>query len=177
MANDRINDFRAAATHGVNAFLWSRLQEDLGWDKNDYGGLIPITTPQQQQEFNDLDLPYIVYNYKINTTSTSYALKQESAIYVIYGNGPNADSSVRETLHLLEYYFSSMDDSARVVSEYIWSLPDDSPFRKFHYQSIIPRGFSGAAPPDQEGGIMDAQANIDIVYTRDSTLDRFTILP
>ena len=172
-----MRDFRVAATHGVNNFLWDRLQEDLGWDRSNYGGMIPITTPQQQQEFSDGDDPYIVYNYSMNTLGTNYVYKEESALYVIYSGGPNAESQVRETIHLFEYYLSSQDDSARIINDYIWSLPESSPFRAFQYHSILGRGFSGATPPDQEGGITDAQANVAIRYTRDDTLDRFTVLP
>ena len=170
-------DFRAAAVHGINSFLWWRLQEDLGWDKENYRGMVPITTPQQQQEFNDSSYPYIIYNYRMNTPSTNYVYKEDSILYVIIGNGPSAEGDVRQALHLMEYYFSSMDDSAAVVNDYISTLPTDSPFKAFDYKSIIPRGFNGADPPDQEGGITDAQANINVRYTNDRILTKGMVLP
>jgi hypothetical protein len=41
-----------SGVHGINKFVWAKLQEQLEWNKSNYGGLTPITIPSQQPEFN-----------------------------------------------------------------------------------------------------------------------------
>lgn len=158
-------DFNAGAVHGVNSFVWSKLQSDLGWKQSDYRGLTPITTPQQQAEFNDMGKPYILYNYRVgNVGGSNYAYKEE---YVVYLINSSRDSDIRKVLNLLDYYLSGMDESASLINEY---LKSNNAFRQFDYKSVMSRGGQGATPTDQEGGIMDGTYEFAIRYTSERVL-------
>lgn len=158
--------FDSSAVHGVNRFIWSKLQSDLGWKASDYGGKIPMTTPQQQAEFMEDGSPYVVYNYRTAMVGGSYGYKEE---YVIYQIISPKESDIRKALNLIDYYLGGMDESATLVNDYVSTL-DPNPFDLFDYKSIIPRGASGASPTDQEGGIMDGSYEFAIRYTSDRVL-------
>ena len=159
-------NFDSSAVHGVNRFIWSKLQDDLGWKLSDYNGKVPITTPQQQAEFNDDGAPYIIYNYRIATVGGSYGYKEE---YVVYQINSSNEADIRKALNLIDYYLGAMDESATVINDYVSAL-NPNPFSDFDYKSILPRGASGAAPTDQEGGIMDGSYEFSIRYTSDRVM-------
>lgn len=154
-------NFDAAAVHGVNSFLWSKIKADLGWKEADYGGVIPMTTPQQMQEFNDMGKPYIVYNYRIGTVGGDYGYKEE---YVVYSINAPTEGEVRRALNLVDYYLGAMDTSADIVNDHVIALPNN-PFSEFDYKSIISRSATGATPATQEGGLMDGSYEFSIRYT------------
>lgn len=154
--------FEASAIHGVNSFVWSKLQEEFGWTAKDYGGRIPITTPQQSQEFNDLGKPYILYNYRMSTVRGTYGYKEDHARYQV--NSPK-ESDIRKTLNLLDYYLGSQDASGSLINDYIHSLPAPNSYREFEYKTIMTPQGSGANPTGQEGGIMDGAFEFSIRYT------------
>lgn len=156
-------NFDSAAVHGVNNFIWKKLQDDLGWKSSDYGGVAPMTTPQMQQEFNDAGAPYIIYNYRIATVGGVYGYKEE---YVVYQVNSSRESDIRKALNLIDFYLGGMDESATLVNDHVHVLDlDPNPFEQFDYKSILPRGASGAAPTDQEGGLMNGSYEFAIRYT------------
>jgi len=53
----------------------------LAMSTTPYGGLVPITTPQQEPEFNAIDAPYIVYTYARTATGDDYWIEDEVAAY------------------------------------------------------------------------------------------------
>ncbi len=156
-----VMDFSISAVHGVNRFVWSKLQSDLGWKSSDYGGLIPITTPQQQQELNDMNRPYLMYNYRTSTVGGMYGYKEE---YVIYSINSPTESDVRKVLGLLDYYLSGQDKSAELINDYVYSL-NPNPYKQFDYKSLSVRSGSGAEPTTQEGGLMDGTFEYTIRFT------------
>lgn len=156
-----VMDFSVSAVHGVNSFIWTKLQDHLGWKKEDYNGLTPITTPQHIQEFNDMSKPYIVYNYRTATVGGQYGYKEEYAVYSI--NSPK-ESDIRKALGLFDYYLSGQDASAELINDYLRNLPSNS-FNHFDYKSIISRSGAGAEPTTQEGGLVDGTFEFNIRYT------------
>lgn len=157
-----VSRFDASAIHGVNSFLWSKIKEEFGWKESDYGGVVPITTPQQSQEFNDMGKPYIIYNYRTSTVGGQYGYKEEFAGYLV---NSTKDSDIRKVLNLMEYYLGGEDKSAELINDYMATLPDTNPFREFDYKSLRTAQATGASPTDQEGGIMDGRFEFSIRYT------------
>lgn len=166
-------EFGIAAVHGVNNFVWSKLKSELGWKTSDYNGLIPITTPQQMQEFNDMNQPYIMYNYRTSTVGGRYGEKEEFVVYSI--NAPN-ESDIRETLGLLDYYLGGQDKSAELINDHVYAM-DPNPYSTFDYKSVIVRSGTGAEPTTQEGGLVDGTFEFAVRYTSSRVLGFEPTLP
>lgn len=159
--------FKTSGVHAVNAFLWSRLEKDLGWSKKNYGGTTPILTPQQSQQFNDSGFPYITYTYRTSNGANIY-IQEESIAYVIHSS---KEENIRQAMRLMQFYFTSLDDSATVVNQFLSTDPSVYPgFKEFDFKAISAPAITGASPTDQEGGIQDATASLFITYTRENTL-------
>ena len=152
-------DFKAAAVHGVNSFIWSKLQEDLGWTA--VNGLVPITTPQETPEFQDAGQPYIIYNYSTSNVEGNYGIKNQTVVYAIMSP---RESEVREGLNLVEYYLGGEDLSAEDVNAHVETVTGQ-PFSQFDYKSITAKQSTGGAPTEQEGGFMDSRFEFTIKYT------------
>ena len=170
MEFDTSIDFDASGVHGVNRFVWSAIKAHTGATEQQYGGLIPMTTPQQTQEFNDMGLPYIIYNYRIGVVPGNPGIKSETVVYSV--NAPD-EGEVREILNIIDYYLSGMDESAEILNDYINGLSDPlrDIFGDFDYKSIIPAGgLTGATPGTQEGGILDGRYEFTIRYTSSRVL-------
>ena len=158
--------FKVSAVHGVNAFLWGKLQSHLGWKASDYGGMRPFTTPQQQPEFNDMGKPYIVYNYRTGTVGGLYGFKED---YVVYQINSVDEEDIREAINVMDLYLGANDISAELINNFT-SQTGGEPYRLFDYKSLLPRGGSGAAPSDQEGGITNGTYEVAIRYTSERVL-------
>lgn len=148
------------AVHGVNRFLWQEIQSTLGWTSTNYGGLVPITVPAQQPEFNAYTSPYIVYNYAIQGPHD--IIKQEQITYAIYSS---REEDIRNVINLMDDLFGREDDSARDLNSYTDSQAVDSPLRDFDYKWTKLISASGAQPPIQEGGRMDGLVILRVGFT------------
>lgn len=161
-------DFDASGVHGVNRFVWAAIKAHTGATEQQYGGLIPMTTPQQTQEFNDMGLPYIIYNYRIGVVAGNPGIKTETVVYSV--NAPD-EGEVREILNIVDYYLSGMDESAEVLNDFINEPDIPAVFKEVDYKSIIPAGgLTGPTPGTQEGGIMDGRYEFTIRYTSSRVL-------
>ena len=132
--------------HGLNKYLWAELKSKLGWTEADYGGLVPITTPQQQPEFNAIDKPYIVYSYTLQGTDTLYALEEEVVAYTIF---VTQSSDIRRAVNVIKASLNRFDDSADDVNTFI-SANGSADNKAFDYKFIRVTQASGPEPSATE---------------------------
>ena len=154
-----------AGVHGVNKYVWSILQAaspaGLGMTTTPYGGLIPITTPQQQPEFNALGAPYIVYTYAKTATGDDYWLEEEVAAYTIFSA---TEGDIRKITNLLSAQLNRADISAAAINEYI-AANGSTDQKQFDYKTIAVTSAQGAQPSLTEGGRHDGLVVIKYAYT------------
>lgn len=156
-----MGDWDYTGTHGLNKYIWSRIKAELGWKESDYGGLVPITTPQQQPEFNAIDKPYIVYSYTLSGTGSEWWLKREVAIYTVYSSQP---ADVRRAVNVISSTLGRLDESAAVVNAYI-ATSGSADNKKFDYKTITTSQASGPEPSVSEGGRHDGRVIVAMEYT------------
>lgn len=150
-----------AGVHGLNKYIWSILQSDLGWSAANYGGLTPITTPQQEPEFNALDQPYIVYTYAKSDTGDDWWLESEMVAYTIFSQ---SEKDIRQATNLLFSRLNQRDTSAQIVNDYISASGSDDN-KAFDYKAIAVTSLQGAQPSLQEGGRYDGLVVVKYAYT------------
>lgn len=147
--------------HGLNKFLWAKLQAELGWDKTNYGGLTPITVPQQQPEFNNYNAPYVVYNYSHQSTGENFWEQEEQVSYAVYSA---EESDIRQFINVIREYLNRRDESAGLINDYIRANGSDEN-KRFDYKYTYVISTSGAQPAVTEGGRMDGLVIVRICYT------------
>lgn len=147
--------------HGLNKFLWTKLQSELGWDKANYGGLTPITVPAQQPEFNNYNFPYVVYNYSHQSAGTNWWEQEEQVSYAVYSAN---EADIRQFINVVREYMSRYDDSASMLNDYI-RANGSADNKNFDYKYIYTISTSGAQPPVTEGGRMDGLIILRLCYT------------
>lgn len=149
------------AVHGLNKYLWSRLQSELGWSASDYNGLTPIATPQQQPEFNAIDKPYIVYGYTLQGSGTDWFLNEEVITYTIFAT---QSKDIREAVNLFKAVLNRFDESATDVNDYV--IANGSGDNKaFDYKTIRVNMATGPEPAVTEGGRQDGSVIVSVTYT------------
>lgn len=164
MATDK---WKLAGIHGVRRYIWSLLQNELGWKTSDYKGLVPLVTAQQQPEFAELGKPYIVYNYSHVNPGEQFWVGQEMASFEIYSVD---EQDVREVINLLEEYFEALDDSAKLLNHWI-AVNGTDENKKYDYKWTRVVSTVGAVPAGQEGGLNSGNIAISYAYTRTSRVD------
>lgn len=170
-----ITDWDLSAVHGLRQYMWSLLQTELGWLPADYEvtkdgqqvRLVPIVTPEQQPELNDLDEPYIVYAFSKKQSSNLYVLDGEIATFTIYSR---QEVDIRRVLNLFDAKFDKRDDSAREINNWIKAQSGlDDRYKDFDYKTLWVSGAQGPQPVTEEGGRRDGLININITYTHYDT--------
>lgn len=163
-----------AGIHGINKYVWSLLQSELGWSLTTYGGLVPITVPQQQPEFNAMNAPYIVYGYtKSSRSKDLYVLETETAAYSIYSA---SEEDIRRVVNLLSTKLNKLDDSADDVNAWLSTIPTglqvtngSQANKEFDYKWIKCMSAQGSQPSIQIGGRFDGAVIIRYEYTQYGT--------
>lgn len=150
-----------SAAHGIRKYLWDILQRELEWNTSNYGGLVPITTPQQQPEFNNYDAPYIVYNYSHQTGSNDYFLQEEQIAFAIYSGD---EKDIRQAINVMQTYLNRRDDSAKDINKYIQNS-GTAENKRFDYKYVYVLSTNGAQPAVTEGGRGDGLVVIRVGYT------------
>jgi len=148
--------------HGVRQYMWKLLQDELGWKASDYGGLTPITTPEQQPEFNNFNKPYIVYSYSKKQGTNNYFLEGEIATFVIYSSD---SADIRRAINLFDAKLDKRDESAAEVNDFISASSLDPEYKYFDYKSLWVSMIQGPQPVTEEGGRRDGLINVNINYT------------
>lgn len=160
-------NYDASGIHPVRGMLWKLLQTEFGWKKEDYGGLIPVLTPQQQPEMNEIAKPYLVYNYSHQMSDVDYYINEEQATFLIYsGTADSGEDDIRRVINLMREAFKGMDDSARMLNDWIANSPDsNAEFKKFDFKWIRIVSTIGAGPAQEEGGKQSGMVTIRYRYT------------
>lgn len=154
-------DWSLSGVHGLNKYVWHLLQTELGWSAGTYSGLIPITTPQQQPEFNAVDAPYIVYTYSKTNTGEDFFLEGEIVAYTIYSAD---ESDIRKVVNLLSAKLNKRDTTAKEANAFL-SASGSSANKEFDYKWISVTNAQGAQPTDQTGGRMDGLVMVRYAFT------------
>lgn len=170
----------ATAPTGLNKFLWDRLQKELGWKASDYGGMIPITTPQSMKQFEQFNKPYIVYNYRsVPVNKDDYFIRQDQVAYAVYSQN---ESDIRAVVNLMNYIFDRRDASAYAINTWISTTPllsGDATLAKINdkitYFSVWVVNSDSPQPPNQEGGRLDGSLVLQVRYADEGFNDPINI--
>ena len=155
-------DWKLTGFSPVRKFLWALLQQELGWDKKNYGGLVPITTPQQQAEFVNTNAPYIVTGSVIDQNQNLSAIVRETTALAIYATD---DDDILQVGNLVRAYFGEQDLSAQWIND--WNSVNGSEGdRRFEMKTISVLSAETADPTKQEGGRYDATIVIRFEYVQ-----------
>lgn len=169
-------DYKTAASHQVNKWLWTRLKDFLydGTNKafDAYGAgkinLTPIIPAQQQPEFTNIagGAPFIVYAYSTSSPD-DYWMKSEQCSYVIYDN-----DEVR--LRAIQNYMIDLFDRDDFVTPEVNIFLGNS---KFDFKRIGFVSATSAGGVTQEGGRQAATVVTKYQYTvaMDGTIGSPTI--
>lgn len=180
--------YKLTASNLIRLYVWDKLQAELGWNKNETGGLIPITIPSQQPEFNAFSAPYIVYRWSLISTGEMYPLKEEQIVFNVYSD---SEEEIRTAVNLLDNCLSRYDDSAREINTFICggtklvselneqgepslkgvgvSAATTNPlYKKIDIKYTYVMAASGPDPALSEGGRMDGTITVRVAYTVES---------
>jgi hypothetical protein len=155
--------WKRAGAHAMRKYIWNLLQTELGWSSVNYGGLTPITTPEQQPEFNNFDYPYIVYSYSRTATSNLWVLEGEVMALTIFSK---AGTDIDQVVNLLGAKLNKRDETAKAVNAYLRATEAANSFyRNFDFKSVRVTGAQGPQAVTTEGGRRDGYVSISYAYT------------
>jgi len=151
-------------THVVIQYLWHHVRTELGWNKDNYGGLVPIVTPAQEPEINSFSGPFAVYSYSIQPTAMWIMERDISAISV-FSQKP---SDVSKFVNLAKAKLERQDETARDINEFLSSLTDPNlaELKNFDIKTVSLRSANGPQPPAQEGGRYDGAIVFAVDYVQ-----------
>lgn len=146
-----------SGVHIINKWLWGYLQQTDMFG-GDYSGLIPIIPSHQTPEVVGIPtgLPFLVYNYKTNTSPTDYWMMEETATYVArdYDEG-----RLRATREYILNLTKRLDESAADLNRF----NDGANGIYFNY---LRANALSIDPPDQEGGRLGVMFTIRYEFTQ-----------
>jgi hypothetical protein len=163
-----MTDYTLNGVHPLRRVIWALLKSELGWNESNYGGAVPVVTPQQQPELNAGNHPYVVYNYTQQPGDQQYWLKEEQATFVIYSGD---EEDIRKAINVLNRYLSMYDESANYVN---WWVQDNgtASHKRFTYKWIRVVNSIGAGPAEEEGGRQDGVITLRYQFTNTDLLVR-----
>jgi len=166
------------AVHGVNHFLWSKLQQlpimkpeyYLSGSSSNKIQWIPIMPTQEAEEFTqstDLDgtkAPYIVYNWRVENINQNWFIQSDQIAYIIYSD--NA-AHHRDVSKVIIDYLKRWDESASEINDFL--APRGGKWTQFNYKNTSIVSSIGAEPTDESGGRMQTIITARITYTDEGT--------
>lgn len=154
-------NYALAGVHGLNKFVFSKLQSDLGWTLP--SGLNPIMPAQTNPENVAFDEPFIIYSYNSVPSNTEWWIINETVTYTVYSQD---ESEVRAAIHYLSTLLARYDESAEEVNE--WLNSSGSPDQKaFEYKYIRVTLTTSPGAAYSEGGRVDGSITFRTCYTVD----------
>lgn len=157
------SDWGKAGSHAVRKYVWAMLQQELGWDKANYGGLTPITTPEQQPEFNNFNAPYIVYAFARASTGNLWNLEGEIMTMTIFSQ---KGSDIDAVVNMLGSKLNKRDETAKDINKFISTTEASGSFyRNFDFKSFTVTGAQGPQAVTTEGGRRDGYITTSFIYT------------
>lgn len=152
-----------AATHGLRKYVWQLLQAELGWKAENYGGLTPLVTPEQQPELNAFNAPYIVYSFGKSPNGSLWQVEREIAVFTIFSASA---AEINQVVNLLSTKLNKMDESAKDVNDYLYANTEPGSFYKqFDFKTVSVMGSQGPQAVTTEGGRRDGYVTVAIEYT------------
>lgn len=177
-----MSNYRTTATHQMNKWLWSKLQDIMykgepafkAYAPHGTVNLVPIVPSQQVQQMMDISggAPFIVYNYTVMAAS-EWWLQSEQASYIIYDND-------EERLRQIHTYISQLlrrqDWTAQEIND--WVLDGIEPGTQadvFDFKSVTLISATGPEPYESQGGRQGALIAARIMYTHELQQDGMRI--
>lgn len=158
-----MTNWKTAAAHGINKYVWKVIQEELSWTK--IGALTPIIPVQEQPEMTNAKQPYIVYRYSTQPYGTDWYTCIEQCTYVVYSS---SETEIREAVNLLTAMFKRFDESAQQINDWIDSN-GNADNKAYDYKYV--RVNMSSAPEEvetTEGGRAGGIVVIQYMYSHDS---------
>lgn len=158
-----MSQYEVTAGHILAGYVWSRIQTEILWTADDYGGLVPIVPVQQQPELNSATGPFIVFASAIDYYSPLWIINHETVSFTIFSEGTR---DINEVTNIIVSKFKKFDESAKAVNDYIATLGAAyNEYKNFDFKTIRVTGASGAQPSLQEGGRQDGNVVVKCSYT------------
>jgi hypothetical protein len=158
-------DYTKNARTILNKFLWEELLESGILDEDQYRpddftkSIVPIIPSQQTPEMNNLigDLPYIIYEYQVDSYGEEWWICEETILYTIVSNSV---SKIFEISEFMIDLFRRKDLSGKDLQVF----NTEKSLIKFY--SICLESVSSPEPYESEGGRMSATVEISYKYSR-----------
>jgi len=160
-----MSDWNYTAGAGVSLYLWNQMKAELGYSETQYGGLIPITTPNESPELQGFDGPNIAYTWsKRPSAGGLWLVENELITYTIFSQKAE---KINEIINLAFGRLNKQDESAKDLNNYTASLFGSSyaDIKNFDYKSVSVLMADGPNPPLQEGGRYDGYFTVSVTYT------------
>lgn len=150
--------------HIIRAYVWAVLQanDPTIWDKNKYGGKIPITPLSEEAELTEFAGPYIVYTF--SQTPSEIPCNDGTMTLAIY------DTDIRrlfKTTNILSTALNREDETATDINKFSSGDPQSTgakPFVGIRF-GYVKRVYSeGPEPPETEGGRGFALISLEYEY-------------
>ena len=152
-----------AGAHALRRYIWQLLQDELGWSTDNYGGLNPIITPQQEPELNEFNAPYIVYVFSKRPAGSLWLMEKEDMSISIFSV---SDTEINQVVNLLSTKLAKHDEAAQDVNAFIrGTMPAGSFYKNFDFKSIVVTGAQGSNASVTEGGRKDGYVTLSYTYT------------
>ena len=159
-----VTTYNVAVVHVMNAYLWTRLQNDLGWTL--VNAAVPIIPFQEQPEFASASQPYIIYNFSETSNILMWPLETSIVTYSVLSE--NA-IEVTSAMGLIRDMFGRYDWSANDLNIFT-NTSINTVFKNFDFKSSSASA-EQIDPGAQEGarrmGVV--QARVEYTFNRNST--------
>jgi hypothetical protein len=160
-----MTDYTKNARTIINKFLWDEITNAEVLDPEDYRpdgftkSIIPIIPAQQTPEMNNLleDLPYIIYDYQVDSYGDEWWICEETILYTIVATSVSKISEISEFMIDL---FRRKDLSGKDLQVF------NTEHNLIKFYSICLESVSSPEPFDSEGGRMSGQVEITYKYSR-----------
>lgn len=130
------------------AYAVLNANDPVTWDREKYGGLIPIVPLSEEPELSDYDGPRIVYDYSMTDTGTLYQRGRGTVSFAILDHNYRR---LTRAMNILQESFGRLDESARDVNDWLERRKPVADFDVSFGFIRVPFAESGT-PETEEGG-------------------------
>lgn len=156
--------------HAVNRYLWSRIEQENILSKTDYNGLTPIVPVEETPDLITViesqsgvgSHPYIVYAWNRLSGGSDWYLKTHQIAYAVRSAD---DDKMRQLINLFEQEFQDYDRAALRLNQFLGTLPDSNPLKKYQFKHLSLATLGGQLPAEAENGVSESLITVSATFT------------
>lgn len=156
-----MTDYTITAANVLGLYLWDKLQTELEWSEDDYGGIVPVVPVQQQPELNATTKPFVVFGTAFDAISPMWQLQSETVGFTVFSQKV---SDINKVTNLIVFDLKGFDEAAAKINAFVDTLDPAHPAKEFDFKTVRLVGASGAQPSMQEGGRHDGSIALKVTY-------------